>query len=241
MPATRTPLILVPGLLCDAGNWPSQIDGLRGLVADIEVPDHGMADSLVTMAQQILAAAPPSFALAGHSMGGRVALEVLRLAPHRVTRLALLDSGYEPLQSGEAGEREKAGRMRLLEMARSQGMRTMAEDWARGMVHPSRVGEGDVWDSIITMISRSTPERFANQINALLNRPDARALLPAIRVPTLVLCGREDNWSNAARHEAMAAMIPGSRLLIVPECGHMSTLEQPEAVNAALRTWLTTP
>jgi pimeloyl-ACP methyl ester carboxylesterase len=171
-------------------------------------------------------------------MGGRVALEVLARAPERVVRLALLDTGYEALASGEAGARERAGRHRLLEIAKRDGMQAMAREWARGMVHPQRLGDASLMDSIHTMIARAGVAQFEAQIRALLARPDRTRLLAELRVPTLVLCGREDGWSPLARHLQMAGLIRGSELVDVPDCGHMSTMEQPAAVSAALSTWL---
>ena len=230
-------IVLVPGLMCDSAVWREQAAGL-GAIGEVIVADHGDSNTLQGMAGRILATAPSRFALAGHSMGGRVALEVLALAPKRVTRLALLDTGFEPLAAADAGERERAGRMRLLRMAHEQGMRPMAEDWARGMVHPARLTDAPLMESIHAMISRSTPQIFEAQIHALLNRPDRTALLGDIAVPTLVLCGHDDAWSPPARHEEMARRIRGSRLVDVPDCGHMCTMERPEAVGRALLQWL---
>jgi pimeloyl-ACP methyl ester carboxylesterase len=230
-------IVLVPGLMCDPAVWHEQAAGL-GAIGEVIIADHGDSNTLQGMAERILATAPLRFALAGHSMGGRVALEVLALAPKRVTRLALLDTGFEPLAAGEAGARERAGRLRLLKMAHEQGMRPMAEDWARGMVHPARLTDAPLMESIHAMIARSTPQVFEAQIHALLNRPDRTALLGDIAVPTLVLCGHDDAWSPLARHEEMARRIRGARLVDVPDCGHMSTMERPEAVGRALLQWL---
>jgi len=230
------PLVLVPGLLCDQAVWQPLQDTLQQHT--LHIAQHGLADSLPAMAAQILATAPPRFALAGHSMGGRVALEVWAQAPQRVSHLALLDTGFEGLAEGEAGERERAGRLRLLQLARTEGMRAMAQDWARGMVHPDRLNEAALMETIYAMLARATPEVFAAQITALLQRPDRSALLPDISVPTLVLCGREDSWSTLERHRDMAARIGGSTLVDVPHCGHMCTLEQPGAVSQALLAWL---
>jgi pimeloyl-ACP methyl ester carboxylesterase len=230
-------LVLVPGLLCDDAVWAPQAGALGGQW-QVLIPRHGQLDSLGAMAEQILALSPPRFALAGHSMGGRVALEVYARAPERVTRLALLDTGYEGLPGGPAGERERDGRLRLLAIAKEQGMRAMGADWARGMVHPRRLGDAPLMDAVLDMIARATPEVFAAQIRALLARPDRAELLPAIAVPTLVLCGHEDSWSPIARHRLIAAQIPGSALVDVPDCGHMCTMERPEVISAALLAWL---
>lgn len=236
----RDTLVLLPGLLCDRAVWAPQIEALSPR-ADCHVVHYGALDKLSAMARHVLATAPAErFSLAGHSMGGRVAFEVWRLAPERVQRIALLDTSYHPLAEGEAGEAEKAGRHKLLDIARREGMRTMATEWARGMVHASRIG-GPVFEAILDMFERSTPEVFAAQIKALLERPDATTLLPTITCPTLLLCGRDDAWSPPSRHETMHQAIGGSRLVVVAQCGHMSTMEQPEAVNGAFAEWLQSP
>jgi len=230
-------LILIPGLLCDERVWIHQRAALADHV-DVRVAENGLLDSLQALARAILDKAPPRFAVAGHSMGGRVALEVFRAAPGRVAGLALMDTGQSPLPEGEAGQREAEGRFALLAKARSQGMRAMAQDWVQGMVHPSRLTDAPLIDGILDMFESKSPDLYAAQIRALLNRPDCTPLLAAIRCPTLVLCGREDSWSPPERHEEIAAAIPGSTLVSIPDCGHMSTLERPDAVNEAMRTWL---
>ena len=234
---TAATLVLIPGLLCDEFVWSKQHQALSAH-ARVWVADHGSLDSLTDMALAVLRDAPAQqFALAGHSMGGRVALEVMRLAPHRVQRLALLDTGWLPRSAGAQGEEERASRLALLDNARQLGMRTMGRQWARGMVH-SVVIDTPVFAAIIDMIERKTPDVFAAQIRALLARPDASAQLLAIDCPTLVLCGRQDSWSPLSQHLQMAAIIRGARLRIIEDSGHMSTLEQPQAVTAALVEWL---
>lgn len=235
------PLILIPGVLCDATVWEHQRSSLSDLAA-VRVAEHGLHDdSLAAMAQAVLDLAPPQFTVAGHSMGGRIALEIFRQAPMRVAGLALLDTGYKPMASGEKGADERARRAAWLEMARQQGMRAMAQDWVRGMVHPARLtGDRLLVERIVDMLATKPLEMFEAQFRALMHRPDATDLLSAIRCPTLVLCGREDGWSPPAQHEQIAALVPGSILVYVRDCGHMSTMEQPEAVSAALRDWLQT-
>jgi pimeloyl-ACP methyl ester carboxylesterase len=229
--------MLLPGLMCDAAVWAPQVQALSGKV-NCQVSAWGLTDSLTAMAQQVLRESPTEkFSLAGHSMGGRVAMEVMRLAPQRVERLALFDTGTHPLPSGEAGAKERAGRMELLEKARSQGMRAMGEQWTRGMVHPDR-HDSSVFESILQMLERSSTAQFAAQINALLNRPDAAPVLGTIQCPMLLLCGREDLWATVAQHEAMQKLIPHARLTIVEHCGHMCTMEQPQALTEALSNWL---
>jgi pimeloyl-ACP methyl ester carboxylesterase len=231
-----TQLVLVPGLVCDATVWEHAAAALRAS-SRVRIAHHGSLDTLGAMAERVLAETEGDFAIAGHSMGGRVALEVFRRAPKRITGIALLDTGVAPLAAGDAGAREKAGRFELLEIARSQGMAAMAARWVQGMVWPPRLGEADLVQGIIDMFARSSAEVFGAQIDALLARPDASALLEQVHCPTLVLCGAEDSWAPAARHEEMAARITGATLTLVPRCGHMSTLERPAEVTRALVDW----
>jgi pimeloyl-ACP methyl ester carboxylesterase len=230
-------LVLIPGLLCDDTAWTEQIRALRTQV-NIQVADHGTLSSLTMMAQRILDKAPERFAMVGHSMGGRVALEVMRLAPQRVERLGLFDTAYKALAPGEGGAKEKAGRLALLEIARRHGMHAMARRWVQNMVHPARLEDERLIESIVTMFTRKTPEIYAAQIQALLKRPDATGLLTAIRCPTLVLCGADDAWSTLSVHQQMAALIPQSTLVSVAICGHMSTMERPREVIRAMSDWL---
>jgi len=233
-------IVLLPGLLCDEAVWTDQCAALRPF-GDVQIPDYKDLDSIEAMARKVLdSVAPERFSLAGHSMGGRVALEVVRQAPERVQRLALLDTGYEPIAPGEAGEAERKKRLALLALARTEGMRAMGRQWAPGMVHPDRVGT-PLFDEILDMIERRTPDQFEAQIKALLGRPDAAAVLRTLGCPTMLVCGRQDNWSPLPRHEAMLGLIPPGMgaLRAVEECGHMSTMEQPQAVSDILRHWMT--
>jgi pimeloyl-ACP methyl ester carboxylesterase len=192
--------------------------------------------SIEAMAEHILASAAPRFALCGHSMGGRVAIEVYRRAPNRVDRLALLDTGTHPTQSGEAEKR-----LALVNLARTQGMSALALTWLPPMVHPDLPRDGALMTALFAMVERMSPEIFENQVTALLNRPNADPVLPSIHCPTLVAVGRQDAWSPVAQHEIIAKAIVGARLRVFEECGHMSTLEAPEAVTSALAEWMRTP
>lgn len=230
-------LILCPGLMCDAAVWAPQLPALSA-THDCIVMDYGLRSSLGDMARQVLEMAPPgSFALAGHSMGGRVALEVLRLAPQRVSHLALLDTGISPLAVGEPGAKEKAGRLGLVAMAKEQGMRAMGRQWLANMVHPDVLGTA-LFDAILDMLERSSPAQFAAQTQALLARPDATVVLPTISGSTLVLTGEQDLWSPPAQHAAITHAINGAVLEVIGHSGHMTTLEQPEAVTNAMARWL---
>lgn len=228
----RPVLILLPGLLCDETVWQAQIAAF-GSEWQINVVDLRGYSSFDAMAEAVLEQAPPRFALAGHSMGGRVALEVFRQAPERVDRLALLSAGVHPVLEGEAEKRQQ-----LIVLAWRNGMEALARQWIPPTLHPDKRHDHQLVEQMIAMWCRSTPEIHEGQIRAALDRRDARPLLASIRCPTLVLGGVDDSWASAASQRDIAAAIPGSRLALIPECGHMVTMEQPEAVTAHLRDWL---
>lgn len=228
----RPTLMLLPGLLCDETVWEAQIAAF-GRDWQIIVVDLRGYSSFDTMAEVVLERAPSRFALAGHSMGGRVALEVFRQAPDRVERLALLSTGVHPVLEGEADKRQQ-----LIAFAWRDGMEALARQWIPPTLHPSHRQDHEMVEAMIAMWCRSTPEIHEGQIRAALDRRDARPLLPAIRCPTLVLGGADDPWAPASQQEEIAKAISGAELALIPECGHMVTMEQPEAVNARLRTWL---
>jgi pimeloyl-ACP methyl ester carboxylesterase len=225
--------------MCDATFWQPLAD-----TVPCQVVDYGDADSITAMAEVVLSAASSStgidsgFVLAGHSMGGRVALEVARLAPSRVEKIILMDTGYLPKAPGTPGDAEAAGRHALIDVARQQGVRAMCKEWVKGMVHPERLNDAVLIDAILTMFERKTAERFARQQQALLTRPDASGVLAALRVPTLLLCGRQDSWASVAQHQAMQALAPHAQLSVIEEAGHMVLMERPDATIRAIRQFL---
>ncbi len=229
----RTPLLLLSGLLCDDFVW-QDVAGLLDDVAEPSIISFAGCRSVPEMAAKVLEMAPEQFALAGHSMGGRVALEVFRQAPARVTRLALLNTGVHPRRDAEV-----AGRQQLLEIAADKGMAAVADEWLPPMMSPGGRRDARLMQQLRQMILRHTPEDFSGQIQALLNRPDAEEVLPLVAVPTLLLSGADDQWSPVAQHAVMQRQLPGSQLVALEAAGHMSTVEAPEAVAGALRTWLT--
>ena len=235
---TPTTLVLVPGLMCDHAVWSGVMAHLGPKAEGAVVPDHGLCDGIVGMAEQILASVPGPLAVAGHSMGGRVALEMRRLAPQRVRHLALLDTGYLARPMGAKGEAEAAKRQTLLDVALNQGVEAMARTWAQGMVHPSRLTDTTLMDAIVAMFARRTPAHFACQIRALLARPDASRTLQSIGGPVYLLCGAQDSWSPVAQHQAMANLLPHSVLSVIESAGHMAPMEQPAAVAQVLADWL---
>lgn len=230
-------LLLVPGLMCNEAVWDPVMPHITD-IARCQVVDHGSVNSLPRMAEQLLQSAPGRFAIAGHSMGARVALEVFRQAPERVSRIALLDTGYLPLAAGLAGEVEKNKRAQLLHIAQTEGVRAMASAWVKGMVHPDRLNDEVLIEAIVAMFERKSPAIFEAQIAALLNRPDARTVLHTLNVPTLIACGDQDLWAPLAQHQAMVALVPQARLAVFEDAGHMAPMEQPPAVGQVLCEWL---
>lgn len=228
-------VMLLCGLLCDEVVWQSQADALRRDY-DVRVMKFAEQDSLQAMAEHVLRHAPERFALAGHSMGGRVALEVLRRAAPRVERLALLDTGFEPVAEGEAGRRAV-----LLNQALEQGIEAIATVWGLPMLAPQHREEVALVQAVRDMVGRMSGAIYQAQTRALLGRPDATSVLKGIACPTLILCGMDDGWSPPERHRRMAELAPHAMLRLVPDCGHMSMMEQPAAVLGALREWLALP
>jgi pimeloyl-ACP methyl ester carboxylesterase len=227
-------LVLVPGLLCDAALFAPQVGALADC-ADTWIPDLRAQSSLAGMAETILREAPfERFALAGLSMGGYVAMELMRQAPARVERLALLDTRAAPDTPEESERRREL--IRLAQTAR--GFTPVTSRMLPLLVHASRLKDAPLVQVIRDMADRTGIEGFVRQQTAIIARPDSRPGLADIAVPTLVLCGREDAITPLACHEEMAALIPGASLVVVETCGHLSTLEQPAAVNPALRDWL---
>lgn len=233
-----TPLILIPGLMCDHSVW-SPLLPLLPKDLQTHTADHGDSDSLIAMAQRLLKTAPPLFDMAGHSMGGRVALEVYRLAPERVRRIALMNTGYLPLAAGEAGEKERAGRMHLLNLAQTQGVRAMAAQWVGNMVAPARLQDTALIHRILDMFERKSATIFERQLHALLTRPNASDVLKNIRIPCLVMTGEHDGWADVAQHRAMAdLLLYKTGVSVIPQAGHMLTMEEPAAVAQVFLNWL---
>ena len=225
-------LVLVPGLLCDSLVWKHQLAAFAD-THELLVPELSNHTSLEAMASAVLAAAPSQFALAGHSLGGRIALEVVRQAPERVTHLALMDTGVGP-----PSPHERESRLELVVLGETSGLAAVAERWLPPMLHPARRQEPAFTAPLEAMVTGRSAASFRRQQEALLARPDARPVLGKVRCPTLVLTGREDEWSPPSQHEAIAAAIAGAQLVIVPEAGHFAPLEQPEPVTQALRELL---
>lgn len=227
------PLVLVPGLLCDALLWAPQIEGLAD-VADAWVPAPTQHASVEDLASAALAACPfERFALAGLSMGGYIAMAMQCQAPQRVTRLALLDT-----HAGTDVPAASATRRELVARSRAEGLGAVADTLLPRLVWPQAPRHAALRAVVRSMAHNVGLEAFARQQESIIGRPDARAGLKAVACPTLVACGAQDILTPLAAHEEIAGLVPGARLAQFPDCGHLSTLEQPARVNQALRDWL---
>ncbi|WP_245580016.1 alpha/beta fold hydrolase [Niveispirillum irakense] len=230
--AVRTELLLLSGLLCDETVWSRLIPDLTDIIPVRAVDFRGF-DSIGAMADHVLETAPATFALAGHSMGARVALEIHRRAPDRIDRLALLDTGTHPAKPGEAESRQK-----LVDLAHAQGMAALADRWLPPMLAPANRAQASMVEPLRDMVLRMSPDIYEAQVKALLNRPDAAAGLGQIRCPTLVGVGEHDEWSPLGQHQLIAEHIDGATLVVFPDSGHMAPFEASREVAAALRAWL---
>ena len=229
----RTRLVLVPGLLCDAALWAHQTRHLVD-IADMTVAEVNREDSMAAMAQAVLEQAPAGrFALAGLSMGGYIAHEIMRRAPKRIARLALLDT------SARADTEEQVLRRGgLLDLAAKGRFKGITPSLLPLYLHESRLDDTALTAAVVAMAERIGSDGFLRQQTAIMNRIDSRPFLGGYECPTVVICGRQDRATPLEMSEEMAASIPGARLVVVETCGHLSTMEKPEAVTAALRTWL---
>lgn len=228
------PLILLPGLLCDARLFERQRQAIAARGREVRVADLTRHDSVADMAASVLEGAPERFALGGLSMGGYVALEVVRqAAPGRVTRLALMDTQARP-----DAEENKARRRDLLALAERGDFKGVTPRLLPQLVDRRRLGDDHLTGLIRAMAEAVGREGFARQQRAIMGRADSRPSLAAIAVPTLVLCGREDALTPPELHREMAAAIPDATLVELPRCGHLPPLERPEAVTRQLLGWL---
>lgn len=232
MPA-QPPLLFMPGLLCDAALWGHQLATLTD-VAEMTVADMTQDDSIDAMARRALDAAPDRFALCGLSMGGYAAQAVMRLAPERVTKLALLDTAPGPDTSDRT-----AARRDLMARAATGDLEGVIDHHMAGFIAANRQDDGELTAIVRASARNVGAEAYRRQQTAIIERPDNRPNLGRIACPTLVLCGRLDVMTPPSVHEEMASAIPGAKLVVVENCGHLSPLERPEAVSAVLRYWLT--
>jgi pimeloyl-ACP methyl ester carboxylesterase len=230
--ADNLPTLLVPGLNCSPRLYAPQMPELWRL-GSVMVANHTRDDTMAAIARRILDQAPPRFALAGLSMGGYIALEILRQAADRVAKLALLDTGGRD-DPPEAQEKRRAN----IALAESGRFDEIVDQQFPLYIHPTRANDTALKGTYLAMCRDVGPEAYVRQQKAIMSRADSRPLLPSIRCPTLVLVGAEDVATPPALSDEMAAAIPNARLVKVPDCGHLSTLERPEAVTKAMLEWL---
>ena len=236
----RPTLVLAPVMLCDEAVWGPLAQSLDG-EAELVFVHYGEARGIEAMAEAVLAQAPARFALAGHSMGGRIAMEAARIAPDRVTRLALLSADHLPKPEGEAGEAETRGRYGLLNIARTEGMAAVAERLLPTLVPKDRLGEAALTGPIKAMIARQTPDMLERQVELSAQRTGQAAVLAGLTVPLLLICGDQDGFGRAPFQAQMAALAADATSILLEHCGHMVTLEAPATVDAAIRRWLFGP
>jgi len=229
------PTVLIPGLLATADLYGPQLSALWSFGA-VQIADTRRAETIEEMAAQALAAAPSHFALVGLSMGGYVAMEMIRQAPDRIGRVALLDTSARA-DTPEQTER----RLALVEETESGGFGAVVENIFAHAVHPDRRGDEALRGLFHAMAFTVGPEAFVRQQGAIMARREALSVLPSCTGPALVAVGEEDLVTPPARAREIADGLSGSRLLIVPGCGHVSTLERPDRITAALIQWLRVP
>jgi pimeloyl-ACP methyl ester carboxylesterase len=226
------PTLLIPGLNCSARLYDEQIPALWRF-GPVIVADHRRGDTIRGIAQSILADAPPRFALVGLSMGGYISFEIMRQAPERVLKLALLDTSSRPDRREQSERRDQ--QIAAVEAGRFS---EISETLFPLFVRPDRLMEEQIRWTLRLMADETGPEAFVRQLKAIKSRPDSRPGLQHIACPTLVLVGDADQLTPPELSQEIAAGIPSSRLVVVPECGHLTTIERPEAVNRALGEWM---
>lgn len=227
----RQQLVLVTGLVCDKALWGNQLEHLAD-IAEMHVPPVNAEDSMQAMAAAVLDQAPERFALAGFSMGGYVAAEMLRQAPQRVTRLAMLDTSARIDDAPKA-----AGRRNAIDACERGDYAQVIEGMLEVLLHPDRQSE-PLADFVRAMAARVGSDAFVRRHRAMMTRSDARELLAATTIPVRVICGRQDAMNPLAHHREIGDLCASARVSVIEECGHMSPIERPHAVSALMRDWL---
>lgn len=228
----RRTLVLIPGMLNDASLWGAVTPSL-GDIAEVVIPTFSTQDSIGAMADAVLARLPSGpVALAGFSMGGWIAQEIVRRARDRVSRLALISSGAGP---ANANERDMLARAAV---AAATGFDSILERMLSVVMHPSRRNDKSLHDAVMTMWRAVGPVTYARQCRAIMERPDSRAILRALRIPMLIACGREDQVMSPAQTRQLARLMPSAQLALVDQCGHLLPLERPDELATLLRNWL---
>ncbi len=231
--SNKHPLVLVPGLLCTADLWRDQIQALSD-VADITVPDHHLDDDVSKIADRFLETAPDKFALAGLSMGGYIALEILMRDPSRVTHLSLIDTRADA--DSDTDKKKRQDFIRLVQ--RGKTFKGVTQSLLPLLIHPSRFQDEALTSRIFRMAEDIGQDGFIRQETAIMNRKDRWADLSKIECPTLVISGNEDALIQPDHQAKMAKDIPDAEFHLIPECGHLPTMERPFETNTLMREWL---
>lgn len=225
-------LVLIPGTLCDVSLFDNQQTGISDIV-NCQAVDCSRCDNLAEIATLILSEIQGDFALLGFSYGGIIAFEIMRQVPERITKLILLNTNYK-----SPSEATIASQQKYLKMVETGDFRKITTDFTKeSMLHPDHANNLEIREKVLNMALNVGETGFKNQVKSQLNRPDSTADLPKINCPTLIITGREDRICPPILHEEMARLIPNSSLVIIEECGHLTTLEQPEIVNETIRKW----
>ncbi len=231
----RSTLILVPGMVCNHVLWAHQMENLDD-IAHMTVADTTLDDTVGAMADRVLEAAPDTFALAGLSMGGYVAQAIMRKAPDRVCKLALLDTSARADEADQLKQRNLL--IRQVQKAPPDKFVGITRRLLPMLIHTDRLDDDDLVGRVSAMTRAVGRDTYINQQTANLTRPDGRQALKHIRCPTVIICGRQDVLTPPSVHEEMQSLIPGAALHIIEDCGHLAPMERPEQVTAILRNWL---
>lgn len=229
---TKPDLMLLPGFLCDESVWHWQRSCLENRYR-LALPTLRGQNSFAAMAEHALGQAPERFSLIAHSMGAKVAFQMLHQAAERIDRLVVMSTSVDRPAADEVSQRQT-----LMTLAREQGMEAVAESLLEQMLHPSRQGDTALVSSLRRMMAGHSIDDLEQQIQASLTRPDIESYLPDISQPVLIMCGADDQWSSVEQHRDILRLIPGARLEVLPETGHMLMMEQPERVNSLLLDFL---
>jgi len=233
MSSSETPtFVFIPGLLSDDVVWQHVADAFSGEF-NVVIADVSVGGSITGMAEDILGKTVGELIVVGHSMGGRIALEMFRMAPQRIVRLVLADTGVHPKAKGEDAKREA-----VIHLAHEEGMAALADRWLPPMVDETRHDDAELMGTLRDMVLRADADQHERQIRALMGRPDATELITTISCPVLYLVGRHDGWSTPQQHEAMAATTPDARIAVIENAGHFLPIERPQSVIDAIRQWM---
>lgn len=226
------PVVLVPGLACSPRIYAPQVPDLWR-VSSVAFANHARGGDMAAIARRILAEAPLRFALAGHSMGGYIVLEMIRQAPERIARLALLNTSARP-ETPEASERRRS----LIAEVKAGNYHKVIDGLFEKFVHPSQAGNADLKKIVLEMADDVGPDAFVWQLEAIMTRADSRPTLAAIKCSTLVLTCDTDNMVPKEMSTEIADGIAGAQLVTIADCGHLPQLEKPQAMTEALLDWL---